>query len=284
LVGLYRVHEGPSGEKLTNLHQFLAEFGLHLSGGEHPQPGDYQALLTSVRGRQNGHVIQTALLRSLSQAVYQPSNKGHFGLNYDEYAHFTSPIRRYPDLLLHRALKAVIGSRMTSANVQRFRKGTVRFDKLYPYEMENMVMFGEHCSMAERRADDAVYDVLGWLKCEYIEDRVGEAFDAVISGVTGFGLFVELANVYVEGLVHVSTLSNDYYHFDQGRQCLTGERTGRIYRIGDPVRVQVVKVNLDERKIDCELVSHTGVAGRRKAKTAKGGQRKRGGRRRSRKR
>lgn len=280
LAGLYRVHEGPSAEKLANLQQFLAEFGMKLAGDEFPRPQDYQSLLAAAKGRKNGHVIQTALLRSLSQAVYQPGNKGHFGLNYDEYAHFTSPIRRYPDLLLHRSIKAVIRSNMPSAHVQRFRSGSTRFSELYPYEMEEMVLFGDHCSMAERRADEAVYDVIGWLKCQYIEDRVGELFDAVISGVTGFGLFVELADVYVEGLVHVSTLATDYYHFDPGRQCLTGERSGRTFRIGDPVRVKVVKVNLDERKIDCELISHSGLAGRRKVKGRKSTERhgKRGGR------
>jgi len=284
LVGLYRVHEGPTAEKLSNLQQFLAEFGMKLSGDEFPQPPDYQALLTATRGTRNGHVIQTVLLRSLSQAVYQPRNKGHFGLNYEEYAHFTSPIRRYPDLLLHRAIKAVIGSSMPSVHVQRFRTRPTRFNKLYPYEMEEMVMLGDHCSMAERRANEAVYDVIGWLKCEYIEDRVGDSFDGVISGVTGFGLFVELADVYVEGLVHVSTLATDYYHFEPGRQCLTGERSGRTFRIGDPVRVQVVKVNLDERKIDCDLISHSGLTGRRKAKVRKVGDRRRkgGGRRKTR--
>jgi ribonuclease R len=284
LAGLYRIHEGPSAEKLSNLQEFLAQFGMKLSGDELPQPSDYQALLAAAKGRNNAHVIQTALLRSLSQAVYQPSNKGHFGLNYDEYAHFTSPIRRYPDLLVHRSIRAVIGSSVKSAHVQRFKSYPTGFSKLYPYEMEEMVMFGDHCSMTERRADEAVYDVIGWLKCEYIEDRVGDVFDGVISGVTGFGLFVELADVYVEGLVHVSTLSTDYYHFEPGRQCLTGERSGQTYRIGEPVKVQVVKVNLDERKIDCELVSHSGSKSRRKAKGGKGrertGRRKAGRRRR----
>ncbi len=284
LVGLYRIHEGPSADRLANLQEFLAEFGLKLSGDELPQPSDYQALLAAAKGRKNAHVIQTALLRSLSQAVYQPSNKGHFGLNYEEYAHFTSPIRRYPDLLTHRAIKALIASGKPSAHVQRFGSESKKFSQQYPYEMEEMVMFGDHCSMTERRADDAVYDVIGWLKCEYIEDRVGDVFDGLISAVTGFGLFVELSNVYVEGLVHVSTLSADYYHFDAGRQCLAGERSGQTFRIGDPVKVQVVKVNLDERKIDCEMVSHSGSGGRRraKAKGRKDGERK--GRRRSRRR
>lgn len=281
LVGLYRIHEGPSAEKLANLQEFLAEFGMKLSGDELPQPADYQALLAAAKGRKNARVIQTALLRSLSQAVYQPSNKGHFGLNYEEYAHFTSPIRRYPDLLLHRAIKAVIGSSMPSVHVQRVRTSSVRiseqFSELYPYEMEEMVMFGDHCSMAERRADEAVYDVIGWLKCQYIEDRIGESFDACISAVTGFGLFVELTDVYVEGLVHVSTLPTDYYHFEPGRQCLIGERRGLTFRIGDPVRIRVVKVNLDECKIDCELISHSGLAGRRKAKRGKRSERTRQG-------
>jgi ribonuclease R len=265
LTGLYRVHEGPRPEKIKDVREFLGGFGISLGGGELPQPIDYLAVLSAVQGLKNSHALQTVLLRSLSQAVYQAENLGHFGLNYKEYTHFTSPIRRYPDLLTHRAIKSIIHSRVVTAHVQRFTKRTRR--NVYPYETEEVLMFGDHCSMTERRADAAVYEVIDYLKCKYIEDRVGETFDGVITAVTGFGFFVELASVYVEGLVHVSSLISDYYKFEPGLQALVGEKTGRMYGMGDVVRVQVARVNLEERKIDCELVSHKST--RRKKKTGK---------------
>jgi len=255
LDALFRVHEGPSGEKLNSLRQFLGELGLSLRGGDKPQPGDYQQLLDSVRERPDRHVIETVMLRSLSQARYQAENIGHFGLNYPGYTHFTSPIRRYPDLLVHRAVRAVIHSDEASKHVRRAEdvKALARH-KSYPYQPKDVHELGEHCSLTERRADEAVRDVMSWLKCEYLEDRIGDEFDGVISGVTGFGLFVEIQEIYADGLVHVSGLQNDYYHFDASGRRLIGERTRRVYRLGDKIRVQVARVDLDERKIDLLIV------------------------------
>lgn len=254
LEGLYRVHDGPGGQKLTNLRQFLGELGLELSGGEKPTPQDYQQLLESIEGRADHHLIQTMMLRSMTQAIYQPENRGHFGLAFSAYAHFTSPIRRYPDLLVHRAIRHVIRSNQPSSNVERV-KGAKRLAKkaIYPYVLQDMLVMGEHCSLTERRADEASRDVTAWLKCEYLQDRVGETFDGVVTAVTAFGLFVELKDLYVEGLVHVSSLSRDYYHFDAAKQRLIGEHSRVSFQIGDPVKVQVSRVDLDERKIDLQM-------------------------------
>ncbi|SCZ49794.1 RNAse R [Thiohalomonas denitrificans] len=239
LPSLYRVHPGPSLEKLERVREFLGELGLSLEGGDEPQPKDYGTLLDQVRGRSDAYLIQTVLLRSLAQAVYTPDNKGHFGLSYKAYAHFTSPIRRYPDLLVHRAIR----HRLSNESAEEFH-----------YSMEDMVLLGEHCSMTERRADDATRDATDWLKCEFMMDRVGDEYDGIITGVTGFGLFVTLDDIHAEGLVHVTALSNDYYHFDPAKHRLTGERTRRMYRLADKVRIRVLAVNLDERKIDFEMV------------------------------
>lgn len=281
LDALYRVHEGPSGEKLKSLRQFLGELGLSLRGGDKPQPGDYQQLLDSVRERPDRHVIETVMLRSLSQARYQAENIGHFGLNYPGYTHFTSPIRRYPDLLVHRAVRAVIRSDEPSKHVRR-AEGSKALDrhKAYPYQAKEVYEFGEHCSLTERRADEAVRDVMSWLKCEYLEDRIGEEFDGVISGVTGFGLFVEIQEIYADGLVHVSGLQNDYYHFDASGRRLIGERTRRVYRLGDKIRVRVARVDLDERKIDLLIVDDEPARPPRRAKARDGGRGPRRSRRR----
>jgi ribonuclease R len=269
LPALYRVHEGPSGEKLKTLRRFLGELGLSLRGGDKPQPGDYQLLMGTIGERPDHHVIQTVMLRSLSQARYQPDNLGHFGLNYEAYAHFTSPIRRYPDLLVHRALRAVIRSEERSTQVRRDeRVKPVPRAEHYPYDLRAMTELGEHCSMTERRADDAVRDVMAWLKCEYLQEHAGEEFAGVISGVTGFGLFVELDGIQADGLVHVSSLQNDYYHFDASGQRLIGERTRRVYRLGDRVRVQIARVDLDERKIDLLVVDSGGGAGAKRTRAA----------------
>lgn len=260
---VYRVHAGPSMEKLENLRAFLGEMGLSMSGGGQPTPKNYQELLASINDRPDSHLIQTVLLRSLSQAVYQPENQGHFGLAYEAYTHFTSPIRRYPDLLVHRAIRSVIRSEKECRNVKRADGAEpLAKNSLYPYDTAAMVHMGEHCSMTERRADEATRDVVDFLKCEFIQDRIGEVFEGVIAAVTGFGLFVELKQVYVEGLVHISTLSNDFYHFDPIKHRLTGERTRRNFRLGDSLWVQVMGVNLDERKIDFELATAPGNAGR----------------------
>lgn len=285
LPGLYRIHETPSAEKLANLREFLGELGLSLQGADKPSAKDYQQLVQQVAERPDAHLIQTVLLRSMMQAVYSPDNVGHFGLAYEAYAHFTSPIRRYPDLLMHRALRSVIRSRKSSQWVLRApgTKGMQR-KRIYPYELGDMVQLGEQCSLAERRADDAVRDVIGWLKCEYMLDHVGDAFSGVITGVTAFGLFVELQDVYVEGLLHVSALDNDYYHFDAAKHRLTGERTHFSYRLGDTVEIVVVRVDLDERKIDFELPprerksTKKGGKANKGAKSSKGGKGAKGGR------
>lgn len=252
---LYRVHEGPTEEKLEGLRKFLGELGLDLPGGVKPTPLHYQQLLEQVATRDDVHVIQTMLLRSLSQAMYQPDNNGHFGLHYPAYAHFTSPIRRYPDLLVHRGIRSVIRSERRAEGVRRL-EGTVPIParRIFPYDVAAMTVHGEHCSMTERRADDATRDVDAWLKCEYLQDHVGDIFDGVIAAVTSFGLFVELSDLYIEGLVHVTALPGDYYNFDAAKQRLTGERSGRSFQLGGKVRVQVARVDLDDRKIDLEMV------------------------------
>ncbi|MEE8056341.1 MAG: ribonuclease R [Pseudomonadales bacterium] len=268
LPALFRVHEGPTEEKLEALRKFLGELALDLSGGDKPGPDDYQTLLSQLDGRPDAHIIQTMMLRSLRQAVYQPENLGHFGLNYAAYGHFTSPIRRYPDLLVHRALRHIIRSPISSKQVVRVDGASVLAkEKIYPYQMADLLVLGEQCSMTERRADDATRDVTAWLKCEYLQDRVGETFEGVISAVTGFGLFVELVDVYVDGLVHVSALDSDYYHFDPTKQRLLGERTGTSFQLGDTVKVQVLRVSLDDKKIDLELLEGSSRAKRRAVKS-----------------
>jgi len=215
IPALYRVHDGPPLERQEKLRAFLGELGLSLhKGKEGPTPKDYQALLERIQGRPDFHVIQTVMLRSLSQAVYSAENHGHFGLNYEAYAHFTSPIRRYPDLLVHRAIRSVIRSRRDTPHVRREGATSMPKARIYPYDEAALEQLGEQCSMTERRADEATRDVTNWLKCEFMKDRVGETFPGVITAVTGFGLFVELTDIYVEGLVHVTAMPGDYYHFD----------------------------------------------------------------------
>jgi ribonuclease R len=206
-------------------------------------------LLEQTTDRPDRHLIQTMLLRSMSQAVYSPENKGHFGLALDAYTHFTSPIRRYPDLLVHRAIKhCLLGKK----------------PETFTYSFPDMVGLGEHCSANERRADDATRDVVNWLKCEYMMDKVGDVFPGIISAVTSFGFFVELADIYVEGLVHVSSLGQDYYHFDHASHQLRGERTGTRFRIGDKVMVKVSRVSLDDKKIDFDLLLNNQKTGPKK--------------------
>jgi ribonuclease R len=232
-TALYRIHEGPTPEKLEALRGFLRSFGLALSGGDSPHARDYARLLEGVKQRPDVQLLQTVLLRSLRQAVYSPENVGHFGLAYEAYTHFTSPIRRYPDLVIHRAIKAVLAGGV--------------------YDAGDWFALAAHCSMTERRADEATRDVTAWLKCYYMRDRVNEEFDGSITGVTGFGVFVALDDIYVEGLVHVSELGNDYYHFDPVGHVLRGERTRRAFRLGDRIRVRVVRVDLELTRIDFVL-------------------------------
>ncbi|MDO9932563.1 ribonuclease R [Glaesserella parasuis] len=259
-AALFRIHAQPSEEKLTSFRTFLKECGLFLNGGLRPTPKDYAELLEQVKERPDAELIQTMLLRSLKQAVYSPDNEGHFGLALTEYAHFTSPIRRYPDLLLHRAIKYLIEKE--KGNKRHYTDGGG-----YHYQIDDMDIFGEKCSATERRADEATREVADWLKCEYMQDHIGEVFDGVISSVTGFGLFVKLNELLIDGLVHISTLDNGYYHFDSDRQRLVGEN-GVMYRLGDPVRVKVIGVNLDDKKIDFALVTSLRKA-RGEGKTAK---------------
>ena len=236
---LLRIHDGPSADKLLNLKTFLGELGLKFGGGVNPTPLDYMHLVESVKGRPDAHLIQTVLLRSMSQAVYSPDLKGHFGLALDAYAHFTSPIRRYPDLLVHRAIRHCLQGKKAETFV---------------YGVPDMILLGEQCSANERRADDATRDVVSWLKCEYMMDKIGEEFPGIISAVTSFGFFVELADIFVEGLVHISNLGQDYFHFDPTSHQLKGERTGMNFRLGDSVKIKVARVDLDEKKMDFELV------------------------------
>ena len=283
---LYRVHDGPAAERLEKLRAFLAERGLQLGGGDKPGPEHYKALVEQIQDRPDKDVLQTVILRSLSQAVYKPENNGHFGLAYEAYTHFTSPIRRYPDLLNHRAIRWLLRSGKSSRHLKRAPDALpLTPEDTYRYTVEDLVVIGEHVSMTERRADEATRDVMAWLKCEYLEEHVGDVFDGVITAVTGFGLFVELKDLYVEGLVHVSALKSDYYQYDDVRHRLVGERTRQVYCLGDEVQVRIARVNLAERKIDFELVqapkrkrSAKDAITRQWAEEEKGGRGKSGGR------
>lgn len=260
LPGLYRVHEGPTEQKLTNLRAYLSELGLGLAGGDHPTSGDYQRLMQLIQGRTDAHLIQTVMLRSMRQAMYQVENHGHFGLGYEAYTHFTSPIRRYPDLMVHRAIRSVIRSEQATTHVRRVDGAKpIPLRKIYPYSVNDILVFGEQCSRTERRADEATRDVVSWLKCEYLRDQVGAVYDGHVSSVTSFGLFVELNDLYVEGLVHITNLPHDYYRFDAAQQRLVGERTRRVFGLGDELVVRVVGVDLDNRKIDFEIESSVAV-------------------------
>ena len=258
---LYRIHAVPGEEKLTAFRSFLAECGLSLSGGNKPIPTDYAQLLEQIKQRPDHELIQTMLLRSMSQAIYSADNIGHFGLALEEYAHFTSPIRRYPDLALHRGIKYLLAKQKGSKRKTTDTGG-------YHYQLDEMDVFGAHCSSTERRADDATREVADWLKCEYMQDHVGEEFDGVISSVTGFGFFVRLNDLFIDGLVHISGLANDYYLFDMPKQRLIGENSGMIFRLGDAVKVRVEAVSLEQKQIDFSLISSERKP-RRSGKTAR---------------
>ena len=233
---LYRIHPKPTSEKIEVTRQFLSAVGLTMEGGSEPESRDFAKVLKKARGRDDENIIKTVVLRTMKQAVYTPSNEGHFGLAFEDYTHFTSPIRRYPDLLVHRAIKRVLNNQPRSPS-------------------NKMSEIGSHLSMTERRADDATRDVEQWLKCEYMRDKVGDEFSGVISGVAGFGFFVELSEIFVEGMVSVRDLKDDYYVYDETHHQLTGERSGKIFRLGDVVEVKVASVSLDDRKINFILAS-----------------------------
>jgi ribonuclease R len=259
---LFRVHEGPTPEKKITLQNYLKALGLGLSISDDPKPAEYQALAAATKDRVDAQQIHSMLLRSMQQAIYTPKNSGHFGLAYEAYAHFTSPIRRYPDLLVHRVIKALLGGKryhlhapeVESSASAGARKSTRNAAKSTVQEMEHWVSAGEHCSANERRADEASRDVEAWLKCRFMRERLGEEFSGTVSAATTFGLFVTLDALYVEGLVHITELGGEYFRFDEVRQELRGERTGIRYAIGARVRVQVSRVDLDGRKIDFRIV------------------------------
>ena len=245
--GLFRVHDKPSGDKYNNFITYLRELGIKAPSTKEPEPKDYGNILKSIEGRPDAELIQTMLLRSMKQAVYQSDNLGHFGLALESYSHFTSPIRRYPDLVVHRVIKYILQQQENQEQLSGANDGA------YSYTSEAVIELGEHCSMTERRADDATRDVSDWLKCEFMQDHIGDTFGGVVSTVTNFGLFVRLNNLHIEGLIHITSLGRDYYHYDDVRMCLSGENTGQKYCVGDVVEVKVAAVNLDEKKIDLVL-------------------------------
>ena len=256
---LYRVHEGPTPEKRTTLQNYLRALGIGLGLSEEPRPGEYQAIAEATRERPDATQIHTMLLRSMQQAIYSGIKGSHFGLAYEAYTHFTSPIRRYPDLLIHRVLKALLHGRRyhlaagVVEDAPEVRRGG-RPPKASTQEAERWEAVGAHCSANERRADEASRDVLAWLKCRFMRDRLGEEFEGTVSAVAAFGLFVTLDALYVDGLVHITELGGEYYRHDEVRQELRGERSGMRYAIGSRVRVQVSRVDLDSRRIDFRLV------------------------------
>jgi ribonuclease R len=256
---LYRVHEGPTPEKRTLLQNYLKALGLGLSVSEEPHPKEYQAIAAATKDRPDAQQIHTMLLRSMQQAIYTGTNAGHFGLAYEAYTHFTSPIRRYPDLLVHRVIKALLTGKRYHLLSGKFEDAPkVRHAGKAKHapnqEMEHWESAGAHCSANERRADEASRDVEAWLKCRYMREHLGEEFSGTVSAVTSFGLFVTLDALYVEGLVHITELGGEYYRFDEVRQELRGERSGIRYAIGARVRVQVSRVDLDGRRIDFRMV------------------------------
>lgn len=235
---LYRVHGSPEEERLEQLRQFLSGFGIQLPTDRDLEPQDLNAVLQRIVGNEESHLIQTVVVRSMPQAVYQPENVGHFGLALPEYAHFTSPIRRYPDLMVHRGIRHIL------------RGGDA---ESFAWDAGAIAELGQQCSYTERRADEATRGALSWLKCEYMQDKIGEEFDALVTGVVDFGLFVQAKGLQIDGLVHVSSLGADYFSRDKSGYRLVGQRSGRVFRLGDHLRVRLINVVIDERKIDFEL-------------------------------
>ena len=252
---LFRIHDEPDSDRLGSFLSYLAEVGITHKISKEVSPQDFTDVVEKIQGRPDQELIQTMLLRSMKQAVYDHENIGHFGLALEAYAHFTSPIRRYPDLVVHRALKAIVDKK----NQCKSKSGGKA------YSPDEVKALGEQCSMTERRADDATRDVADWLKCEFMLDHVGDVFEGVIASVTNFGFFVRLAEFHIDGLVHITSLDNDYFRYDEVKQYLIGENSGVVYRLGDPVEVKVASVNLDERKIDFLLDGIHGKAIKRSA-------------------
>jgi ribonuclease R len=269
-AALYRVHEGPTPEKRALLQGYLRALGLGLSIGDDPKPLEYQRIAEATKDRADATQIHMMLLRSMQQAIYTASNAGHFGLAYEAYTHFTSPIRRYPDLLVHRVIKALLGGKryhLVSGTLEESGRRGARKNATPADELERWEVAGAHCSANERRADEASRDVEAWLKCRYMREHLGEEYAGTVSAVTSFGLFVTLDGLYVDGLVHITELGGEYFRFDEARQELRGERSGVRYAIGSRVRVQVMRVDLDGRKIDFRLV-HEGARPKAPAKRA----------------
>jgi ribonuclease R len=268
--GLFRVHEGPTPERLSRLRELLKTVGLSMPGGDDPQASDYAALMQRIRARPDAGLLQTVLLRSMQQAIYSPDNAGHFGLAYEAYAHFTSPIRRYPDLLTHRVIKSVLSGQQYAPDAAPglpvsplpapadLRSRAARSKQSQAEMHERWIGLGIVCSNNERRADEASRDVEAWLKCFYMREKVGEQYSGTISGVATFGVFVTLDGLYVEGMVHVSELGAEYFQFNEALHELRGERTGQRYRLGDKIHVQVSRVDIEGRKIEFRLVRQAG--------------------------
>ena len=272
--GLFRVHEGPTPEKKDLLRNYLKSLGLPYTVSDEPKPSEFQHIAQATKDRPDAQQIHTMLLRSMQQAIYTPINSGHFGLAYEAYTHFTSPIRRYPDLLVHRVIKAILAHKKyqlpalplpgeahakLAKRLQKNKAGAQMDDapriKMSPAEQQAWEAAGLHCSANERRADEASRDVEAWLKCKYMREHLGEEYSGVVTSATSFGIFVTLDNLYVEGLVHITELGGEYFRFDEARQELRGERTGIRYAIGTRVQIQVSRVDLDGRKIDFRLVN-----------------------------
>lgn len=243
IPGLYRVHAKPDPDRFDELRLYLTSLGLKVAHPRHVKPRDYTKIIRQTSDRPDANAIMMAMLRSLTHAEYSPTNVGHFGLALESYAHFTSPIRRYPDLLVHRAIRHIVSGGKPGR---------------YHYGFSEMERLGSITSAHEKRAEDATRDVEAWLKCQYMEQHLGDEFEGVVTGVTNFGLFVQISELLVDGLVHVTSLSNDYYHYDPGTQSLVGERTGRAYRLGDAMRIQVNRVDMETRRIDFRPVERRG--------------------------
>ena len=272
--GMFRIHAGPTEQKLNQLRTFLKQLGLSLGGSGSPAASDYAELMEKIKLRPDAIMLQTMLLRSMQQAVYSPDNIGHFGLSYDAYAHFTSPIRRYPDLLTHRVIKAILqgkryhpkdietenlNTQLSPAARKMQAKDRAAGKKKSEGDVAIWEALGIHCSANERRADEASRDVEAWLKCYFVRDKLGEEFTGTISGVAAFGIFVQLDALFIEGMVHVTDLGSDFFQFDEARHELRGERTGMRYQLTDRVTVQVSRVDLDARRIDLRLVREPGI-------------------------